>query len=167
MSKRFVIIRHAKSSWATLGQADFDRPLNDRGQKNAPEMGKRLLQYGLVPDLILSSSAKRTRQTTKALTEAMNFKGKTEWLEKLYHAPVETIESVISSADDEYNTIFIVAHNPGLTQFLIEHGDRFITDNMPTCAIAAFELEADSWTDFHKAGKSIIQYDFPKNTVIE
>ncbi len=167
MSKRFVIIRHAKSSWATLGQADIDRPLNERGQKNAPEMGKRLLQYGLVPDLIFSSSAKRTRQTTKALMEAMNFEGKTEWLEQLYHAPVETIERIISSADDQYNTIFIVAHNPGLTQFLIEHGDRFITDNMPTCAIAAFELHADSWTDFYKAGKSIIKYDFPKNTVTE
>ena len=167
MSKRFVIIRHAKSSWATLGQADFDRPLNERGQKNAPEMGKRLLPYGLIPDLVLASSSNRTRQTTKALTTAMDYKGEIEWLDKLYHAPVETIEDVISTTDDKYQTIFIIAHNPGLTQFLIEHGDRFITDNMPTCSIAAFEMDADTWTSFHKAHKAIIKYDFPKKTVTE
>lgn len=167
MSKRFVIIRHAKSSWATLGQADFDRPLNERGKQNAPEMGRRLLQYGLMPDLVLASSSKRTRQTTKAITEAMHFSGKTEWLDKLYHAPVESIENAISTADDQYNTLFIIAHNPGLTQFLIEHGDRFITDNMPTCSIAAFQLDTDSWAGFYTAGKTVIKYDFPKNTAIE
>lgn len=163
MSKKLVIIRHAKSSWADNGTSDFDRPLNDRGRNDAPEMGKRLLEYGLIPDAIYTSEARRTQQTTEALAKAMRFNGAVNVLHKLYHASATVIEDVIATADDRYDTIFIVAHNPGVTDFLSLHAKRPMTDNMPTCAIAAFELTANSWTDLHTAKKELIKYDFPKN----
>lgn len=163
MSKRFVIIRHAKSSWADLGMKDFDRPLNERGKADAPEMGERLLEAGLMPDAIYTSEAKRTQQTTSAITKAMGFDGEVVVLQKLYHAPAQIIEDVIATANDDYGAIFIVAHNPGVTEFLLLTTGEFVTDNMPTCAIAAFEMNANSWADFHTAKKVLIKYDFPKN----
>lgn len=163
MNKKLVIIRHAKSSWADIGMSDIERPLNDRGRSDAPEMGERLLAYGLMPDLIYTSAAKRTQQTTAAITKAMRFGGEVLILEKLYHAPATVIEDVIATTDDRHDTIFIVAHNPGVTEFLHLHCKRSVTDDMPTCAIAAFELQADSWADLHAAQMELIRYDHPKN----
>lgn len=163
MSKRIVIIRHAKSSWAELGQPDFDRPLNSRGKENAPVMGKRLLQYGLQPDAIYASTAKRAKQTAQLIAAATGFAGDIHWDRFLYHASPERLEDQICAADDACNTIYIVAHNPGITEMVNEAIPGFTTDNVPTCGIVAFSIAADTWTEYHQAKKQLILYDYPKN----
>lgn len=161
--KRFVIIRHAKSSWDDFSIKDFDRTLNARGIKDAPEMGKRLHDQGWRPDAFYVSTAKRTQQTAEAIKKSMNFTGEIHLLDWLYHAPATLLEDAIATADDQYDTIFIIAHNPGVSDFLTAHCPTLGITDMPTCAAAGFTLEADSWTNFHQAKKTLIQFDFPKN----
>lgn len=167
MSKRVVIIRHAKSSWAELGQPDFDRPLNSRGKENAPEMGRRLLQYGLQPDAIYASTAKRAKQTAMLIATAIGFKEEIHWDRFLYHAAPDRIEAQICGADDAYDTIYIVAHNPGITEMVNEAIPGFTTDNVPTCGVVAFSVAADKWTEYPQARKQLMIYDYPKNNSID
>ncbi|RQO31801.1 phosphohistidine phosphatase [Taibaiella sp. KBW10] len=167
MHKQVVIIRHAKSSWANPGQTDFDRPLNERGKTDAPVMGKRLQTYGLQPDAIFASTAKRTRQTADAIAKAMQYTDAIHWEDKLYHAPPETIEDMICAADDALQTIYIIAHNPGITEFVNEAIPGFCTPNVPTCGIIAFSVACSHWVDYHQAQKTLITYDYPKNNSLD
>lgn len=167
MTKRVVIIRHAKSSWANPGQTDFDRPLNERGKENAPEMGKRLQQYGLIPDAVFSSTAKRAKQTAEGITKAMKDQRPILWDDDLYHASPEKIERVICTAEDTYNTIFIVAHNPGITEFVNTAVPGFATPNVPTCGIIAFSIACTHWADYFQSEKKLITYDYPKNNILD
>src|SRR5215217_1241963 len=118
MKRRLVLIRHAKSSWTNPLQSDFDRPLNDRGNHDAPVMGKRLKDKGIIPDLILASTAKRAAQTAKKIASAIGYpEEKITWLDKLYHCNSSVFDEVIDLIDDKVNTVFIVAHNPGITEY--------------------------------------------------
>ena len=161
--KRLVLIRHAKSSWANPLQSDFDRPLNDRGERDAPAMGARLKKAGVTPDLIISSTAKRAAQTAKRIAAAVGYDaGHIQWHEELYHCVPAVFEEVIATVDDAVDTLFIFAHNPGISEFAAQlDGGRQIT-HMPTCAVAGFELEAGSWSDFSRSDKKTFLFDTPK-----
>jgi phosphohistidine phosphatase len=161
--KRLVLIRHAKSSWANPLQSDFDRPLNDRGQRDAPAMGARLKKAGVVPDRIISSTARRAAQTAKLIAAAVDYDDAgIQWNEELYHCVPAVFEEVIETVDDSVNTLFIFAHNPGISELAAQlDGGRRIT-HMPTCAVAGFALEAESWSDFSRSNKKTILFDTPK-----
>ena len=163
MKKTLVLIRHAKSSWSNTLQSDFDRPLNERGEHDAPLMGERLKKYDLIADLIISSSAKRTRQTAKRIAAAIGYdKNKISLEERLYHCFSKTFEELIHELNDKLNTVFIIAHNPGITDFANELSDEFRTDNIPTCGMVAATIEADRWADFSIAKKKVILFEYPK-----
>lgn len=163
MQRTLVMIRHAKSSWANPLQSDFERPLNDRGDHDAPMMGERLKKLGLVPDLIISSTAKRAKQTARKIAEAVNYDfTKIEWVDKLYHCIPSVFEEVIQEIDDTIKTVFIVAHNPGITDFVNELFPQFTIDNMPTCGIVAAHVEVDEWSDFDIAEKQVFLFEYPK-----
>src|ERR1044072_742474 len=96
MNRRLVMVRHAKSSWANPLQSDFERPLNDRGEHDAPMMGERLKKLGVVPDLIISSMAKRAKQTAKKVAAAVGYDAnKIQWIDKLYHCIPSVFEEVL------------------------------------------------------------------------
>ena len=121
--KTLYVIRHAKSSWDLPGLPDFDRPLNERGKRDAPRMGKRLKEKRIVPDLMLSSPAKRALSTCKRIAEALGYspdKIKTE--RSLYHADEDEILSVIKSVSDKHDVLMVFGHNPGLTDFTNQLG---------------------------------------------
>ena len=162
MTRTLVLIRHAKSSWANPLQSDFERPLNDRGEHDAPMMGERLKKMNVIPHLIVSSSAKRAKQTAKKIADAMDYdKDKIKFVESLYHCIPSVFEEVIYELDDTVNTVFIVAHNPGITDFANEMSE-FKTDNMPTCGMVGVQVEAESWTDFSMGSKKVFLYEYPK-----
>jgi phosphohistidine phosphatase len=164
MKRTLVLIRHAKSSWATPLQADFDRPLNDRGNKDAPEMGRRLRKAGLVPDLIVSSTAQRTRETATHIAHATGYKtAEVAWKDKLYHCAPATFEDVLYELPANARTVYIVAHNPGITEYANSLSGDFYTADMPTCGIVAATADAAEWSDFGNARKKVILFDFPKN----
>jgi phosphohistidine phosphatase len=164
MKRTLVMIRHAKSSWANPLQSDFERPLNDRGLADAPVMGKRLANAGLKPDLVVSSTALRTRQTSKLITAEVGYStDNVQWEEKLYHCVPAVFDEVIMEAPDDVKTLFIVAHNPGITDFVNQLSPDFSIGNMPTCGMVGVHLDAQSWADFYSVKRKVFMFDYPKN----
>lgn len=162
--KTLITVRHAKSSWAIPGQADFDRPLNERGKKDAPALAMKLLNDKIKIDAFVSSPAKRARKTCKAFTEVY---GKDAddiiFADKLYHAPASVFYETIQTFSDKDKTVAIFGHNPGITDFVNSLcRDKFI-DNMPTCAVFAVEADVSKWEDFEKADKKFLLFTYPKD----
>jgi phosphohistidine phosphatase len=161
--KTLILVRHAKSSWDEIGLPDAERPLNERGKKDAPEMAKRLKKKDLPIDQFISSPAKRARRTARFFAEEFDVK-KNDILitEDLYAADPEDFGKVIAKADDAYSTIALFSHNPGITDFANSLTTVRI-DNMPTCGIFAVQAEADNWKSFEQAEKKFLFFDYPKN----
>lgn len=162
LQRRLVMIRHAKSSWANPLQSDFDRPLNDRGKGEAVEMGEKLKKLGLIPDLIICSKAKRTRQTAKRIANEIGYDLENiVWEEKLYHCIPSVFEEMLFEVDGKVKTLFIIAHNPGITEFTNQLSADFNIDNMPTCGVAGVQFEAEEWNQFPLADRKVILFDYP------
>ena len=160
--KTLILVRHAKSSWDHPGMADEDRPLNDRGSKDAPDMAERLRKKMKV-DHFVSSPAKRARKTARYFADEFGKKKDDVHLEpELYMASVASFYKTISGLKDKYDTVAIFSHNPGITEF-VNMLTEMRVDNMPTSAIFAVEAKIDSWTDFEKAEKKFLFFDTPKN----
>ncbi len=160
--KTVVLIRHAKSSWKGLDQTDFERPLNKRGQRDAPVMGARLLKRRRVtPDLIVSSPAQRAVETAMAIAEATRYKKDILWNQDLYLADVPTLLAAIWQVPNDVDLLYLVAHNPGLTD-LSEHlsGEGFA--NVPTCGTVEVEFDVESWSEVAHGRGRLLEFDYPK-----
>ncbi len=160
--KTLLFIRHAKSSWANIGQTDFERPLNDKGKKNAAEMAQRLLVKKIVIDTFVTSTALRALTTCKAFASAYNKESKIVLVPKLYHAPPHIFYEVIEELDDEVNNVAIFAHNPGITEMVSTQTKPMQLIDMPTCGIVAVTTNIHSWHDYEKAEKAILFFTSPK-----
>jgi phosphohistidine phosphatase len=162
--KTLFLIRHAKSSWDTATLSDFDRPLNERGKKDAPAMAKRLLQNKVSPDLFVSSPAKRAKKTAELFVSEF---GKQEsdivFVSELYHAPAESFYNIIAGFNDQFNAAAIFSHNPGITEF-VNSLTTVRLDNMPTCGIFAVNALIKNWADFASAKKEFWFFDYPKSS---
>lgn len=162
--KTLYIVRHAKSSWDDPSLRDFDRPLNDRGKRDAPTMGKRLHKRNILPDIMISSSAKRARSTAKRIAQELNFSEKQIRLtDSLYHAGPELICSVIRQLPDTAHSVMLFGHNPGLTDFVNQYIDVRI-DNIPTCGIVAAKFPVHSWKDIGNVKGELLFFDYPKQS---
>lgn len=162
--KQLFVIRHAKSSWAMSGQPDFERPLNDRGLRDAPDMAQRLWDAGIRLDLILSSPANRALTTAIFFADRFGIAHEAiVQLPQLYHAPPEVFYEVIAQhIPDRAASVAIFAHNPGITEFVNTTRTRLIVD-MPTCAIVGIEAPISSWKEWQGIKKKLLLYDYPKN----
>ena len=162
MQRQILLIRHAKSSWSNPMQSDFDRPLNERGEHDAPMMGKRLKEKEVYPDLIIASAARRTRQTAKRIAKVLDYeKEKIDLQERIYHCESDVYNKVISSIDNNVITAFVIGHNPGITGFVNSLTELFSIDNMPTCGIVGARFDG-AWSDFSLSKKEIFLFDYPK-----
>ena len=163
--KTLYIIRHAKSSWDDPVADDFDRPLNDRGKRDAPRMGKRLKEKEITPDLLITSPARRALATCHAIAEILQFPVQNIKLEKaLYHASSGQILRIIHSLDDKHDVIFLFGHNPGLTDFANEfRDDKKFIDNIPTCGVVGFNCNVKRWKEIGFGKAKLILFDFPKS----
>ncbi|MBL0356528.1 MAG: histidine phosphatase family protein [Chitinophagaceae bacterium] len=162
--KTLLIIRHAKSSWEIGTLNDFERPLNERGKKDAPAMAHRLKERNITIDAFVASPAKRAKKTAELFNEV--FDGNKEdivIISKLYHASTDTFFEVAEALTDDLNTVAIFSHNPGITEFVNLLTKEVRLDNMPTCGIFAIQLNDPSWKNFRKADKSFLFFDYPKN----
>lgn len=164
--KTLYFIRHAKSSWDDTTLSDHDRPLNARGKRDAPRMANRLRGMDVVPDGILTSSAKRAKQTAKTFREALGVSKENVIVrEELYHAWPDAIEAQVRQLPDSWQTVLVFGHNPGFTELanrLINH--QFI-GNVPTCGITAASIELKSWASFELAAATRVAYLYPKQVV--
>lgn len=165
--KQLILIRHAKSDWGNPGLDDFDRPLNERGKKDAPAMAQRLVDKKISIEAFIASPAKRAAKTAKYFAEAYNRKKEEIIFEKkLYMANTSSFYSIIEKAEDKFNSIAIFSHNFGITEFANMLTDMQI-DNMPTCGVFAIKAECNTWADFKEAKKEFWFFDYPKAGVKE
>lgn len=163
--KTLYLIRHAKSSWDNPGQDDVDRPLNDRGKRDAPRMGKRLKEKEIYPQVIFCSHAKRAKSTARKIAKVIGYKKENIIINKhLYHASEDVLMSAVQNIDNDVKVAFLVGHNPGLTDFINSiRNDEFVLDNLPTCGVVAFTFETNNWKDVNWGKGEQLFYDFPKS----
>lgn len=141
--KHLFLLRHAKSSWDDPSLDDFDRPLNDRGKKAAPLMGRIMRERDVQPDLILCSTAKRTKQTAKLVAESAKLKSPIVFTDEIYEASTEALLDIIKAQEASVESILMIGHNPGLSELLMELTGEY--EHFPTAALAKVALEVDKW----------------------
>lgn len=160
--KTLFLIRHAKSSWSDPSLMDFDRPLNKRGKRDAPFMGKRLSEAVGGVDLFLSSSAKRAAKTAKIIAGKIGFdKRAIDFRDEIYHADVVGLLQIIRSTDAGVNSLCLVGHNyviTDLAEFL--SGETLI--NIPTCGIVAIGFRDRGWNQISGDDGELLFFDYPK-----
>ncbi|MCF7822223.1 MAG: histidine phosphatase family protein [Mariprofundaceae bacterium] len=162
MKRLITLIRHAKSDWSHPELPDFDRPLNSRGTRDAPKMGKILGERGVDFDLVISSPAKRAITTAKTICHEIGYaEERIEQNRDLYLASAAEILHAVQALDDSFKRIAVVCHNPGLT-VLANVLSSLKIDNMPTCSIVIFETDVDSWKSLKPVSCRTIDFLFPK-----
>jgi phosphohistidine phosphatase len=161
--KTLLLIRHAKSSWDDAGLSDYERPLNDRGKKDAPLMADRLHERGMKIDAFVTSPAKRAKKTAEQFAKQYKKEpGDLILKTELYMAGQETFYNVIEKLDDQFDCVAIFSHNPGITDFANSLVEDARIDNIPTCGIFAVSIEAKKWSKLREAKKNFLFFDYPK-----
>jgi phosphohistidine phosphatase len=143
--KKLLLLRHAKSSWEDASLPDFDRPLNERGQRAAPLIGRFMREKKLKPDLIVCSPAKRTRETIALVLEAAGIAPPLRYDERIYEASVANLLEIISQLEDDKTEVMLVGHNPGFENLLERLTNESI--RMSTATLARIALNAESWSE--------------------
>ncbi|HET6254399.1 MAG TPA: histidine phosphatase family protein [Puia sp.] len=162
--KTLLIIRHAKSSWDNINTPDIDRPLNDRGKKDAPAMAKRVIKAGIHIDRLVSSPARRAKHTAELFAHELDVRDQDiVILTGLYHAQPAGFQQVVANLDDADTTVALFSHNPGITTF-VNTLTSVRLDNMPTCAVFAIKSKAAKWSEFFSEDREFLFFDYPKST---
>ena len=158
--KTLLILRHAKSSWEDPGLKDHDRPLNPRGRRDAPRMGRLIVEEDLVPDRILSSTALRALSTAELAASEFEEEVEIDATRELYVASPHTYVDVIADLGVG-DRLMVVGHNPGISALV-----TLLTrecEEMPTAALAVAELDIDEWEELGSAGRGqLVGYWRPK-----
>ena len=143
MNRRLLVLRHAKSSWDDESVPDHDRPLNRRGERDAPRMGRLLREERLLPGLALCSTAARARATLDLVLEAAAWRCEVQARPALYGASPQEILAVLAEAPESVESVLVVGHNPGLEELVRDLTGQPIT--LPTAALAALDCDCESW----------------------
>ncbi len=174
MTKTLLLLRHAKSSWSDPTLADFERPLNPRGQKAAPRMGAYLRKQKLVPDLVLCSAARRAMETWSLAGDALAKGGETpvpiKYLRSLYLAPPSRILAALRRTPDEVESVLMVGHNPGMENLALgmagpgskAEAQSHMEVKFPTAALAELRFEAKRWRDIAPGTGNLVRFVTPK-----
>jgi phosphohistidine phosphatase len=161
--KTLFLIRHAKSSWDDPALSDEERPLNDRGRRDAPRMGERLAKRDVKPDLILSSPAVRALSTAEILAKKLDYRRKDIVVtERLYAVDADELLDVIHHLADRVERVMLFGHNPELTE--LAHRLSGEITHMPTCAVAEFTFDAKSWSKIGTLKPAEVRLDYPKKS---
>lgn len=145
--KTILLMRHGKSSWKDSDLSDHDRPLNKRGQNDAPRMGMILCDRELVPQRILSSTALRARQTAEAVVKASGYQEEVTYLDRLYMAEADEYIDVLRELPDTIERVMVIGHNPGLETLLQLLSGRI--ESLPTAVIAHLVLPIRQWVELN------------------
>ncbi len=171
MTLRLLLLRHAKSSWDDMSIPDFDRPLAPRGMKAAPRMAAYLKKKGLMPDLVLCSSATRTRDTWERVAEVLGGTPEVKFLRGLYLAPPSRLLEAVRRAPASVRTVMLLGHNPGMENLaagLAGPGSKAkalarLHAKFPTAALAEIEFEAETWSAIGNGQGRLRRFVVPKD----
>jgi phosphohistidine phosphatase len=160
--KTLYLVRHAKSSWKEVNLLDIDRPLNSRGKRDAPFMGKLLYEKGIEPDVLISSPAKRTRMTAAAFAEALDYpKTRIKINPKIYEADVSDLFLIIKHWNDDIDAVMLFGHNLCYTDFANLYAKPHL-DNVPTTGVVAIDFQVNKWEDITAKNGEVAFFEYPK-----
>ena len=160
--KILLLIRHAKSGWDNPSLPDFERTLTERGKTDARMMAKKVEEKNFNVDALVSSSAKRAKKTAKIFMKELKIDEKNfQLMDSLYEAPVKNFYQAVEFLNDEYNTVALFSHNPGITEFINSLDCQPVYD-MPTCAVYACSIKTNQWKNFRTSEKKFLFFDYPK-----
>lgn len=164
--KTVCLIRHAKSSWDQAGLADIDRPLNARGKTTAPIMAKILADKGILPDMVITSPAKRARQTAKAFRKQYGIKKEAQKIEPtIYGGDENQILDILRKLPDEKSSVFLFGHNPTMNYLAALFSKERL--HVPTCGIMILNLHVDTWKDIAPDQAALKEIIIPKQFIPE
>jgi phosphohistidine phosphatase len=165
-----MLLRHAKSSWPSSGMQDAARPLSERGGAAARLMGAYMAHHSLIPDRVLCSPARRTRETLAGITTQWPANMDVIFDQRLYEATPQSILSVIRIQDEAARTLLVIGHNPGLqeaAELLIAAGDvelrERLREKFPTAALAVIDFAIDQWGTIHERSGRLDRYIVPRS----
>ena len=144
--KTLYLIKHAKSDWSVPGESDMERDLTKKGLKDINTMGSYLALRGVFPDVILSSCALRAQETTNILAQKIDFTGAKFYLKELYLSSPEIIKEFIMAQDDEMSEIFVVGHNPQISELVYILSGEHIS-KIPSMGIVAINFNIKEWNE--------------------
>ncbi len=160
--KTLLVARHAKSSWSEANLSDFDRPLNKRGLRDAPRMGRFLRDQRIQPEYLVASPAKRAWTTAQLIAAEFDIADFNIHAEpNLYGAGVADTMHIVQSFADQWSTAMIFGHNPTTTSFVNWLTDADI-DNVPTCGVANIALPTNSWARLGEVKAELVAFYVPK-----
>jgi phosphohistidine phosphatase len=145
--KTLLLMRHAKSSWKNKELSDEERPLNKRGIKDAPRMGALLREKELIPEKILSSSARRSRETAEMVASSVDYTNEVDYLDNLYMAEAEEYIKVLQQLPNDFERVMVIGHNPGLETLLQVLSGRI--ESLPTAVLAHISLPITKWAELN------------------
>lgn len=163
--KQITLLRHAKSSWADPDTQDHDRTLNQRGQRDASDMGERLRVLNCIPDHVVCSTAVRTRQTAALLLPVLGISIDDSALTldaRIYDATLSMLFAAIADLPSTARHVFLIGHNPGLEQLCHALVPR-VVERMPTMSVSSLEVACKDWSELADSQATLLFHDFPKN----
>jgi len=162
---KLLLMRHAKSSWEHSDTRDFDRPLADRGLKDASKIGSFLKKSGNIPDQVISSPALRALQTTQLFSEAAGVQpNNITWNENLYYSSADAYIAAIRQSGSSVKILMLVGHNPMMEEVLWQltisgSNSPFI---FPTAAVACLDINSERWQDCKNGVNALTWFLIPK-----
>lgn len=168
MALTLFLLRHAKSGWDNPNLQDFERPLSDRGRREAQWLGELLRTRGISPSRIVCSAAQRTRETLAGVVPALGREASIDITRRLYEAPAERLLLVVREQLPTDESVMLIGHNPGLedlANLLAGTGDRLavaaLRDKYPPAGLAHIEFDAKRWSDVSAANARLVAFDRP------
>ena len=160
--KTVYLVRHAKSSWDYHSLKDEERPLNDRGLRDAPFMAKLLAKQGASPDVLISSPAVRALTTATFFKIELGIEGEDILIrDEIYEAMSSTILKLIQRLPEKFQTVMLFGHNPTFTSVANYFTENYIP-NMPTCSIVRIDATASNWMEFNDQNAKVTEFHYPK-----
>ena len=166
---RLMLLRHAKSNWSSSGMQDAARPLSDRGAAAARLMGGYMARHSLVPERVLCSPARRTRDTWAGIVAQWPADVDVVFEHRLYAATAQVILSIVRAQDNAARTLLVIGHNPGLqeaAELLIAAGDvelrERLREKFPTAALAVIDFATDAWSKLHRQSGRLDRFVTPR-----
>ncbi len=161
MKRQLIVMRHAKSSWADMGLSDHERPLNERGRRDAPRVAQHLTELSWQPQFLLSSDARRTRETAKLMLSVWEDGIEVEFLASLYLAGPKALIPALSAVSDEVESLMVIGHNPGWEQVISRLSGIDVV--MKTATAALLNAECESWEQAFDITWSLEEIVYPRD----
>ncbi|MEM6357194.1 MAG: histidine phosphatase family protein [Pseudomonadota bacterium] len=172
--KTVILLRHAKSSWSDPELDDHDRPLNGRGKAAAPVIARWLERTGYMPDRVVCSSSKRTRQTLKRMRGVLPDLPEATVEPKLYHAEPSVMHEILATQPDSADCVLVIGHQPGLSAFArhlvngrIRPGCGRAFEHFPTAAAAVLTLPVGRWAELSPHTADFVGFAVPRELVLD